>query len=203
MSDSSTTIRLHARHAQRALEQTSEASKTDNVELKAQLYLNHTSGCISQRWFQMARSFLTKGCSAINVANLQFIPIFGLPSELAEEVQESLAVLSQLVYLENFLLLAIDRMKSKMMTRLETEFQRELQVRITITGLTCDRPNREAFHRKPWPKPIPCCSRPVRRPRRHREPCRSRMSCFSLPSIQLTVGNFAPTSISADPCCLN
>ena len=121
-------IRLHAGHAQWALEQTSEASKTDNVELKAQVYLNHTSGCISQRWFQMARSFLTKGCSAINAANMQFIPAFGRPPELA--------VLSQLVDLENYLFLAIHQMK--IMTRLEKEFQRELQVRITITGLTCD-----------------------------------------------------------------
>ena len=87
-------IGLHARHAQRALEQTLEASKTDKVELKAQVYFNHTSGCISQRWFQMARSFLTTGCSAINAENLQFIPAFGRPPELAEEVQESLAVLS-------------------------------------------------------------------------------------------------------------
>ena len=130
-------IRLHARHAQRALEQTLEASKMDNVELKAQVYLSHTSGCISQRRFQMARYFLTKGCSAVNAANLQFIPTSGRPPELAEEVQESLVVLSQLVDLENYLFLAIDRMKSKMTTRLE-EFQRELQVRITITGFTCD-----------------------------------------------------------------
>ena len=85
----------------------------------------------------MARSFLTTGCSAINAADLQFIPTFGRPPELAEEVQaQSLAVLSQLVYLENYLFLAIGRMK--MTTRLEKEFQRELQVRITITGLTCD-----------------------------------------------------------------
>ena len=136
--DSPTTIRLRARHAQRALKQTSEASKTDNVELKAQVYLNRTSGRISQRWFQIARSFLTTGCSAINAANLQFIPALGCSPELAEEVQESLAVLSQLVDLENYLFLTIDRMKSKMTTQLEKEFQRELQVRITITGLTCD-----------------------------------------------------------------
>ena len=129
-------IGLHARHAQRALEQTLEASKTDNVELKAQVYLNHTSGCISQRWFQMARSFLTTGCSAINAANMQFIPAFGRPPELAEEVQESLAVLSQFVGLENDLFLVIHQMK--ITTRLEKEFQRELQVRITITRLTCD-----------------------------------------------------------------
>ena len=45
----------------------------------------------------MARSFLTTGCSAINAADLQFIPTFGRPPELAEEVQaQSLAVLSQL-----------------------------------------------------------------------------------------------------------
>ena len=61
---------------------------------------------------------------------------FGRPPELAEEVQESLAVLSQLVDLENYLFLVIDRMK--ITTRLEKKFQRELQVRITITGLTCD-----------------------------------------------------------------
>ena len=61
------------------------------------MYLNHTSGCISQRWFQIARSFLTKGCNAVNAANLQFIPAFGRSPELAG-VWESLAVLSQLVY---------------------------------------------------------------------------------------------------------
>ena len=64
-------------------------------------------------------------------------PAFGRPPELTEEVQESLAVLSQLVDLENYLFLAIHQMKM-IMTRLEKEFQRELQVRITITGLTCD-----------------------------------------------------------------
>ena len=132
-------IRLHARNTQRALERTLEASKTDNVELKAQVYLNHTSEqCISQRWFQMARSFLTKGCNATNAANLQFIPAFGRPPELVEEVQESLAVLSQPADSENYPPLTTDRIKSKMTTRLEKGFQRELQVRITITGLTCD-----------------------------------------------------------------
>ena len=54
----------------------------------------------------------------------KFIPTFGRPPELAE-VQESLAVLSQLVDLENYLFLAIDQMK--ITTWLEREFQRELQ----------------------------------------------------------------------------
>ena len=84
----------------------------------------------------MARYFPTKGCSAVNAGNLQLIPAFGHLPELADEVQESLAVLSQLVDLENYLFLTIDRMK--ITTRLGKESQCELQVRITITGLTCD-----------------------------------------------------------------
>ena len=71
----------------------------------------------------MARSFLTKGCNAISAANLQFIPAFGRLLELVEEVQKSLAVLSELVDLENYLFLTVDRMKSKMTTRLEKGFQ--------------------------------------------------------------------------------
>ena len=143
-----TTIRLHARHAQRALEQTSEASKTDNMEFKAQVYLNHTSGCISQRWFQMARSFLTKGCSAINAANLQFIPAFGRPPELAEE-SRSLAVLSQLVDLENHLSLTIDRMNRRWRLGSRRSFNVSSRRGSQSSGLPVARPNREAFHRKP------------------------------------------------------
>ena len=83
--DSPTIIRLHARHAQRTLEQTLEASKTGNVELKAQAYLNHTSGCISQRWFQIARSFITKGCSAVN----QQVCSSSLPSDVRRNSRKS------------------------------------------------------------------------------------------------------------------
>ena len=68
---------------------------------------------------------------------MQFIPASGRPPELTEEVQERLAVLSQLVYLENYLFLAVDRMKPNMTVRLEREFQREFQVRIIAIGFTC------------------------------------------------------------------
>ena len=73
--DSPTMIRLHARHAQRALEQTLEASKTDNVELEAQVYLNHTSGCISQRW-------LILFSRRVAVPSVQQICSLSLPSDV-------------------------------------------------------------------------------------------------------------------------
>ena len=88
--DSPAMIRLHARHEQRILEQMLEASKTDNVELKGQVYLCHTSTRISQRWFETARSSLAKGCSIVNAASLRFIPTSGRPPELTED-QEKLA----------------------------------------------------------------------------------------------------------------
>jgi hypothetical protein len=122
-------IQLHAKHAQRTLEQMSEAGKSDNPELKAQMLLYATSATLFQRWFQPARTYLRKACDTINAANLRFIPVFGRPSELTEEVQERFAVLSQIVYMENYLGLAIDRTPPTMATRIEEEFRHELQVR--------------------------------------------------------------------------
>ena len=129
--DSPAMIRLHARHAQRALEQLSEARKTDDVELNAQISVYSTSSCISQRWFQFSRLYLAKGCSIVDTANMQFIPASGRPPELTEEVQERLAVLSQLVYLENYLFLAINQITPTMTVRIEKEFRHELQVRVS------------------------------------------------------------------------
>ena len=128
-------IRLHARHAQRALEQLSEVRKKGDVELSGQTSVYSASSCISQRWFQFARLYLAKGCGIVNTANLRFTPASGRPPELTEEVQERLAVLSQLIYLENYLFLAIDRITPTMTARIEKEFRHELQVRVS-SGLS-------------------------------------------------------------------
>ena len=128
--DSPTMLRLHAKHSQRALEQMSEAGKSGNAELKAQMSLFVASACLFQRWFRPARAHLAKACDAVDAANLRFIPVFGRPPELTEEVQERFAVLSQIVYTENYLFLAIDRTPPTMAVRIEKEFRRELQVRV-------------------------------------------------------------------------
>jgi hypothetical protein len=60
----------------------------------------------------------------------RFVPFFGRPPELTEEVQEGLAVLSQIVYTENYVFLAIDRTPPTMAVRIERKFRRELQVRV-------------------------------------------------------------------------
>jgi hypothetical protein len=123
-------LQLHAKHSQRALEQMSEAGKSGDAELKAQMLLCAASGALFQRWFRPARSYLRKACDAVNTANLRFIPVFGRPPELTEEVHERLAVLSQIVYTENYLFLAIDQTAPTMAARIEEEFRHELQVGI-------------------------------------------------------------------------
>jgi hypothetical protein len=134
--DSPVMVRLHAKHAQRALEQISEAGKSGNMQLKAQMYLFAASACLFQRWFQPARAYLTEACDAVDAANLRFIPVSGRPPALTEEVQERLAVLSQIMYMENYLSLAIDQTPPTMTARIEEEFRHELQVGSLTPGLS-------------------------------------------------------------------
>ena len=124
-------LQLHAKHSQRALEQMSEVGRSDDAGLKVQMLLCATSACVFQRWFRPARAYLTKACDAMNATNLRFIPVFGRPPELTEEVQERLAVLSQILYTENYLALVIDRSAPTMTARIEEEFRHELQVRVS------------------------------------------------------------------------
>ena len=133
--DSPAMVRLHAKHAQRSLVQMSEVGKSSNMQLKAQVYLYAASACLFQRWFQPARINLTEACDAVDRANLRFIPVSGRLPELTEEVQERLAVLSQIIYMENYLSLAIDRTPPTMTARIEEEFRHELQVGRLTLGL--------------------------------------------------------------------
>ena len=128
--DSPAMLQLQKKHAQRTLEHMSIAGKSDNAELQVQIFLSTASGCLFQRMFQPARFYLTKACGVMNAADMRFIPVFGRPPELTEEVQERLAALSQIVYMENYLFLAIDRTPPTMTARIEKEFRRGLQVRI-------------------------------------------------------------------------
>ena len=81
------------------------------------------------RWFEFGRQYLTKTCIALNAAKLQFIPATGRPPGLTEDIREWLVVLSQVIYMESYMFLAIDGIEPKMTDRIEKEFRHELQVR--------------------------------------------------------------------------
>ena len=69
-------------------------------------------------------------CSSdLNKADLRFLPVYGRPAELSEQVREDAAVLSQAIYLENYFYLTLGGPAPAMGARIEKEFRLDLQVR--------------------------------------------------------------------------
>jgi hypothetical protein len=96
-------VRLHTKHGQLAWEQIAEISKGNDASLKAQAFLRIASASLYGRWFEFSRQYLTKVCLALNAAKLQFVPTIGRPPELAEDILESLEILSQNIYFANYM----------------------------------------------------------------------------------------------------
>ena len=123
-----TALRSQARYAQLAWEELAKIQKGDDDYLKAQAMLSIGSCCIVFRWIDFARQYIQKACRAANMASLQFIPKYGQPPEYSEQVRERSAVLSQVIYFENYLFLAYGGPEPSMTARIEKEFRHELQV---------------------------------------------------------------------------
>ena len=193
--DSPAMLQLQARHAHQVLKHMSEAGKSNNAGLITQILLCTTAGCLFQRLFRPTRIYLKKACDTINAANLRFIPVFGRPPELTEEVQERLAVLSQAIYLENYLYLAIDRAPPTMTAQIEREFRHELQVGGLALSLPMTQPDYGTSHRKP----TPACLRSVHLPCGHKGFCWSRTQYCSSTCVRLAVSDFVLTSTSVNP----
>ena len=81
------------------------------------------------RWFDSARKCLTTAYAALNAAGLRFNPATDRPPGHTEDVLERLVVLSQIIYMESYMFLAVDGTKPKMTVRIEEEFRHDLQVR--------------------------------------------------------------------------
>jgi hypothetical protein len=121
-------VGLHAKYAQLAMEQVAEANRGCDAYLKTQISLLTATASLRARWPKLSREYLTAACVVLNAAKLRFIPTTGHPPELTEDVRERLAILSQNIYFENYLFLAVDGIEPKMTTRIEKEFINELQV---------------------------------------------------------------------------
>ena len=123
-------VRLQARHCQRAWETLVDIYRTGDQRLKAQGVLLLVDSLIVMGFTATAPLYLLKLCEIINEANLRFLPVYGRPPELCDQVREDIAVLSQTIYLENYFYLTLGGSVPTMTTRLEREFCQDLQVRI-------------------------------------------------------------------------
>jgi len=128
--DSPAMVRLHAKHGQLVFEQLAEIFRGSDAYLQTQALLFVAIGSLYSRWFEISRRYLRKACIALNAASLRFIPATGRPPGLTDDVRERFVVLSQTIYFENYLFLAVDGTEPKMTARIEKEFRHELQVRV-------------------------------------------------------------------------
>jgi len=149
-----TAVRLHAKYVQLGFEQLAEIDKGFDPSLKVHAFLYVTTSSLHGRWFNLFRVYFMKACIVLDAAELRFIPETGRPSGLTEDVHERLAMLTQVIYFEHYLFLAVDGLEPKMTAWIE-EFRHELQVRIhSLAPRDVDRRGRR--------KPTHTCLRSVR-----------------------------------------
>ena len=122
-------VQLQARYIQMCWESFIEIHGTNNHMLEAQGLVLLVHGVIMVGLTATAQQYHSKLCQIIDKGKLQFLPAYGRPVGLSEQVREDVAVLSQAIYLDNYFYLT--RSGSRLMTeRLEEEFLLDLEVRI-------------------------------------------------------------------------
>ena len=119
---------IQAKYIQASLELLAEVFKGYDWELRAQVALWVASGSMIVRLSHLTPSYIKKSCEAVNMAGLQFIPAYGRPPPLSQDLHEKLSILSQIIYLENFWFLTCGGAEPTMTTRIEKEFRHQLQV---------------------------------------------------------------------------
>ena len=122
--DSPATVRLLAEHIENAWVSFFE---THGI-LKVQGVVLLVHAFVIMGLPKTAPSFLRKAFEIINKADLRFLPVYGRPAELSEQVREDAAVLSQAIYLENYFYLTLGGPAPMMGARIEKEFRLDLQV---------------------------------------------------------------------------
>ena len=121
-------VRLQARYTQMAWESLVDIHRTNNHILKAQGLVLYIHILIILGFTTRAQLYLSKICRTIDRAKLQFLPAYGRPAGLSEQVREDAAVLSQAIYLDNYFYLTLTG-STLMTTRIEKEFRLDLEVR--------------------------------------------------------------------------
>ena len=122
-------VRMEAIYAQRALEDLTDILKGDDNELKIQAEYLTTATYIIVRMIQGAKLFLWKCITLVNNVGMRFIPAYGRPPEMSEDLRENTTCLSQIIYLDNYLFMTFDGPSPKRTARIEKEFLHEFKVR--------------------------------------------------------------------------
>ncbi|KAF9783456.1 hypothetical protein BJ322DRAFT_153418 [Thelephora terrestris] len=119
-------VLLHARYIQSFWEKLADISQGNDCDLKVQALLFLVAGCLFVRQSRVGALYLWKACGVVNAGEMRFVPRYGHPPPYSDEVHERSTVLSQLIWMENYLFLACDGARPKLTKRIEEEFRNEL-----------------------------------------------------------------------------
>ena len=128
LEDSPPIALLLARYIQKFWEELACINRGNDLDLKVQAMFFLTSACFSVRLVHVAHLYLWKTCKIINGVDLRFTPKYGHPPPYSDEVHEKSTVLSQVIWMENYLFLTCNGEKPKLTTRIEEEFRSVLPV---------------------------------------------------------------------------
>ncbi|KAF9779638.1 hypothetical protein BJ322DRAFT_369059 [Thelephora terrestris] len=120
-------ILLQAKHLQRSWESLIHLARTNHEMEKAQALVQVAHGFIIVGLTATAQLYFLKACKIIDKQNFRFLPEYGPPLEFSEQVREDASVLSQVIYLENFLYLTLGGPAPAKTARIEREFRLDLQ----------------------------------------------------------------------------
>ena len=123
------TVRTQAINAQQLWEDVADLLRGDDSELKIQIGYLVAAAYLYLRMTQGAKLFLWKCTTLVNNMGMRFIPAYGRPPELSEDLRENVTFLSQIIYLDNYLFMTFDGPSPKRTARIENEFTHEFKVR--------------------------------------------------------------------------
>ena len=123
-------ICLQANYVQMTLESLVQLSETNQERTKVQALVSLTHASILVGFTAVAQLQLLRACKIIAKAKLRFLPEYEPHAELSEQVREDVSVLSQVIYLDNYLYLTSDGSVPVPVQTvgIEREFRFDLQV---------------------------------------------------------------------------
>ena len=122
-------VLLQARYLQRAWESLIQLTQTSQERDKTRALVIVAHGFIVLRLNAAAQLYFLKACKIIEKEKFRFLPEHGRPLEFSERVREEASILSQAIYLENYLYLTLGGPAPVKTAGLEREFKLDLQVR--------------------------------------------------------------------------
>ena len=125
-----TMIVLQARYVQMSWESFIQLMETNQERTKAQALVLAVYTSLIVGFPTAAQMYLLKACKLIDKAKLRFLPEYGPPAELSDHVREEVSVLSQAIYLENYLYLTLGGSTPMRTAGIEREFRLDIPVRV-------------------------------------------------------------------------